>query len=175
MNLIKVSIYKHLDIYFPVEVPKEVLDAAERAGIDVIDLILNQLYLRDPSEGIRLRITLAEKMLNEAKEYLAKGDLTQASEKAYKAAEEAVKALAEEFNLPEYQQAMKEGRWYIYNLFNAVSKLSIRLGDWVRVGWNSAYALHAWGFHEGKLDVNSVSQMIEDVEKMIVEVKKALK
>jgi len=46
----------------------------------------------------------------------------QASDKAYKVAEEVVKALSEEFNLQEYQQAVKEGRWY--TLGSAVSSLS---------------------------------------------------
>ncbi len=74
-------------------IPKEILDAAERLGIDITDIILNQLYLKDPSESIRLRLELARKYLAEASEYLNKGDAVQASGKAYKAAEEAVKHL----------------------------------------------------------------------------------
>ncbi|MEM4975686.1 MAG: PaREP1 family protein, partial [Sulfolobaceae archaeon] len=50
------------------------------------------------------------------------------SEKAYKVAKEVVKALSEKFNLPEYQQAVKEGRWYTYLLGKASSSLAIRLG-----------------------------------------------
>ncbi len=90
-----------------VEIPKEVIETAERLGIDVTDVILNQLYLKDPTESIRLRLELARKYLNEAREYMNKGDAVQASEKAYKAAEEIVKALAEKYNTPENQQAIR--------------------------------------------------------------------
>ena len=43
-----------------------------------------------------------------ALEHLKKGDAIQASEKAYKVAEEVIKAFAEKFNLPEYQQALRK-------------------------------------------------------------------
>ncbi len=90
------------------EIPKEVIDVAERLGIDITDVILNQLYLKDPAESIKLRLELARKYLNEAGgEYMSKGDAVQASEKAYKAAEEVVKALAEKYNMPENQEAIR--------------------------------------------------------------------
>jgi HKD family nuclease len=57
------------------------------------------------------RIKLAENYLKETEEYLNKGDAVQASEKAYKVAEEVVKALAEKFRTPEYQSFLREGRW----------------------------------------------------------------
>jgi PaREP1/PaREP8 domain containing family protein len=76
-----------------------------------------------------LRIELAKKYMAEAFKYLDKGDAVQASEKAYKAAQEVVKALSEKFNLPEYQQAVKEGRWYTYTLGNTSSTLSTKLGN----------------------------------------------
>ncbi|WP_243676319.1 PaREP1 family protein [Vulcanisaeta distributa] len=128
------------------EIPKEVIEAAERLGISVVDVILNQLYLRDPTESIRLRLELARKYLSEAGEYVSKGDAIQASEKAYKAAEEIVKALAEKYNTPENQQAIREGRWYTHLLLKACSRLSKTLGDWVLDGWNAGYSLHVWGF-----------------------------
>jgi hypothetical protein len=61
-----------------------------------------------------MRIELAKKYMNEEEEYLKRSDAVQASEKAYKVAEEVLKALAEKFNTQEYQQALKEGRWYTY-------------------------------------------------------------
>ena len=45
---------------------------------------------------------MAERYLKEMQEYLKEGNAVQASEKAYKVAEELVKALAEEFSFPEY-------------------------------------------------------------------------
>jgi Archaeal PaREP1/PaREP8 family. len=79
-------------------------------GIDIEDLIITAMSRKDPQEGIKLRLTLARKYASEAEEYLKKGDSVQASEKVYKVAEEVIKALSEKFNLPEYQQAVKEGR-----------------------------------------------------------------
>ena len=153
---------------------EELIKRAEEKGIDVEDLILSALSRVDPQAGIRTRLELAKKYLSEAEEYLSKGDIVLSSEKAYKVAEELVKALAEKFNLPEYQQAVREGRWYTYSLTNAVAKLSLKLGDWVKIGWNSAYILHVWGFHEGKLDLDTVKVMMSDIKKMLEEAEKSL-
>jgi hypothetical protein len=96
---------------------EELIKKAEEKGIDVEDLIISAMSKEDP-QGLEL----AKKYMAEAEEYLKKGDAVQASEKAYKVAEEVVKALSEKFNLQEYQQAVKEGRWY--TLGSAVSSLS---------------------------------------------------
>lgn len=88
---------------------EELIRKAEEKGIDVEDLIILALSKEDPQEGIKLRMELAEKYMAEALEYLNKGDAIQASEKVYKVAEEVVKALAEKYNLAEYQQSLKEG------------------------------------------------------------------
>ncbi|MGC9136762.1 PaREP1 family protein [Caldivirga sp.] len=154
--------------------PREVIDAAEKYGIDVIDVIMAQLYLRDPSESVRLRLELTRRYLAEAKEHLNRGDAVQASEKAYKAVEEAVKALAEKYNLPENQQAVKEGRWYTYLLLKASSRLSRMLGDWVLDGWNAGYSMHVWGFHETKLSINDIEPLMGRVERLVNETIKAL-
>ena len=155
---------------------EELIRMAEERGIDVEDLIINAIKERsnDPSEPIRLRLELAKKFLAEAKEYMGKGDTAQASEKAYKAAEEVVKALAEKFNTPEYQQAVKEGRWYTYWLGSVVIRLRKTLGDWVSTGWTSAYYLHVWGFHENKITLDEVISYIDDVERMVGEAEKVL-
>lgn len=73
------------------EIPEELIKAAEEKGIDIIDLLISAIGRSDPSTAIRIRLELAEKYLNEAKEYVRKGDAVQASEKAYKAAEECIK------------------------------------------------------------------------------------
>jgi len=112
--------------------------------------------------------------MSEAEEYVKKGDVVQASEKVYKVAEEVIKALSEKFNLQEYQQAIREGRWYTYLLVSASEVLSTKLGDWVIDGWSSAYILHVWGFHEGKLPINRIEGYISKVRKMLEEAKKTL-
>jgi len=61
-----------------------------------------------PGEVLR-HVEIAEKFLAEGRELIDK-DPVQASEKLYKAAEEAVKALAKIFNLPQVDEAEKIGR-----------------------------------------------------------------
>lgn len=141
-------------------------------GIDVNEVLLDALSREDPNYTSEERIKLAENYLKESEEYLNKGDAVQASEKAYKVAEEVVKALAEKFRTPEYQSFLREGRWYTYLLSMASKTLSKALGDWVINGWNSAYDLHVWGFHEGKLSLDYVKIGVEKVKEMLNEAKK---
>ncbi|ADN49789.1 PaREP1 family protein [Vulcanisaeta distributa] len=156
------------------EIPEELIKAAEEKGIDIIDLLISAIGRSDPSTAIRIRLELAEKYLNEAKEYVRKGDAVQASEKAYKAAEECIKALAERYNIPEHQQAIKEGRWYTYLLGMASNTLASILGDWVATGWAAGYVLHVWGFHEAKFSVGDLSNYLRLVENLVTNTKKAL-
>ena len=65
----------------------------------------------------------AEVYYEEAEELLSKGDLVQACEKYYKAAEEAIKLLVIENNLKEIiKEVENKGRWESESLFKA-SKL----------------------------------------------------
>lgn len=146
---------------------EELIKRAKEYNIDVNDLIIDAISRKDPKEAFNLRIELAKKYFAEAEDYLAKGDAIQASEKAYETAEEIVKALAEKFNTPECQQAMREGRWFTYWLASAVNRLSKDLGDWVLNGWNSAYTLHVWGFHEAKLSVTDITEYFRKVKEML--------
>ena len=154
---------------------EELIKRVQELGIDVEDLLISAVSRVDPGEAIRLRLETAGKYLTEAGEYLERGDITQASEKAYKTAEEVVKALAEKYNMPEYQNALKEGRWYVYWLASVATRLSESLGDWIKEGWDSAYYLHVWGFHEGKVDAHIVNIRLRDVRKLVEEASKILK
>jgi hypothetical protein len=60
----------------------------------------------------------------EAKEYVERGDAVQASEKMYKVVEECIKALAQQYNTPEHQAAVKEGRGWTQLLGKAARGLS---------------------------------------------------
>ncbi|MFP3237443.1 MAG: PaREP1 family protein [Vulcanisaeta sp.] len=150
---------------------EELLKRAEDMGINVEDVLISR---NDPKEEIKLRLELARKYMRECEEYLKNGDAVQASEKAYKVAEELIKALAEKFNLEEYQKALKEGRWYTYLLVSASSKLSQKLGDWILSGWDAGYTLHVWGFHEAKLTVSDIIPRVEKIRKMLEEGEKLL-
>jgi len=148
---------------------EELLKRAEDMGINVEDVLISR---NDPKEEIKLKLELARKYMRECEEYLKNGDAVQASEKAYKVAEELIKALAEKFNLEEYQKALKEGRWYTYLLVSTSSKLSQKLGDWVLSGWDAGYTLHVWGFHEAKLTVSDIIPRVEKIRKMLEESEK---
>ena len=93
---------------------EELIKKLEERGIDAIDVLLDALSKVDPSESAKERINLVEKLMKECNDYLNQGDPVQTSEKAYKIAEEIVKALAEKFRTPEYEEFLKEDRWYIY-------------------------------------------------------------
>jgi hypothetical protein len=153
---------------------EEVIKKLEERGIDAIDVLLDALSKVDPRESAKERINLVEKLMKECNDYLNRGDPVQASEKAYKIAEEIVKALAEKFRTPEYEEFLKEGRWYIYLLSKASKTLALKLGDWIIDCWNSAYDLYIWGFHERKLTIDYVKIGIKKVEKMFEEAYKII-
>ena len=153
---------------------EELIKKLEKRGINVEELLLDALSAGDPEESSRERLKLAERYMEECQEYVNKGDAVQASEKAYKAAEEVVKALAEKYRTPEYGRFLREGRWYTYLLSMASKTLAKNLGDWVQDGWNAAYDLHVWGFHEGKLTIEYVKTGVDKVKKMLDEARKIL-
>lgn len=92
------------------------------------------------------RIKLIKRLLNEAENYLAKGDSIQSSEKLYKVA---------------------EGRWTVTLLEKAVGKLINKLGMDIGVGWDAANYLHVWGFHEAKLDVEAVKRREPMIKRLV--------
>ncbi|BDC17261.1 PaREP1 family protein [Acidianus sp. HS-5] len=75
-------------------------------------------------------LSASDVLLKEADEFLEKGDVVQASEKYYKAAEEAVKLLTKALNLQDILQKVKEeGYWSLGILHDAVIELSEKLND----------------------------------------------
>ena len=115
--------------------------------------------------AVKARIELAEKYFAEAKEYLTKSDAVQASEKLYKAVEECIKALAQHYNMPEHQEAVKEGRWWIQLLGKASRGLSRELKEpRITDVWSRAYDIHVWGFHETKYTIEDIKEDAEYVD-----------
>jgi len=109
----------------------------------------------------------AERFLAEGEKLVDK-DPVQASEKLYKAAEEAVKAIATALDLDEARKALERGRWTLSLLDDAVYAISERLGvkelmDW----WDSAYRLHVDGFHEARLRSIDVAKRLGHVEALV--------
>jgi hypothetical protein len=102
------------------------------------------------------------------KEYIAKGDATQASEKLYKAVKECIKVLALRYKLPENEKAQKDGRWVGYISRRAARRLAQDLGrKEIKDAWARAFDIHVWGFHEGKYEVEDIEQSIPYAEWLV--------
>jgi hypothetical protein len=120
-------------------------------------------------------LELAEKFLAEGRELIDK-DPVQASEKLYKAAEEAVKIIAIALKLPEADEAAKRGRWTTGLLEDAVMNIMrILKVDELYHWWDSAYKLHVNGFHKAKLRSDDVRLRLRDVEALVNLANKVLK
>jgi hypothetical protein len=120
-------------------------------------------------------LELAERFLEEGK-VLTDKDSVQASDKLYKAAEEIVKALAVHYSLGNILKIVeKRGRWTVAELEEAVELISQRVGEWFIASWDSAWALHVWGFHEAKLDSKAVKIRVPYIERMVLEAKKVIR
>jgi hypothetical protein len=105
--------------------------------------------------------------ITEAKEYIAKGDAIQASEKLYKGAEEAVKALSELYAPNVFSEAKAKDRWTTELLFRAVMEIADKLDSGVKHAWNAAWTLHVQGFHEARLDITYVASLVDDIERLV--------
>ncbi|MGC9118695.1 MAG: PaREP1 family protein [Thermoproteus sp.] len=147
------------------EIPLFLLEKARRQGLDLVDLISKALSL-DPNSRAAAHLELAERFLNEGRELVEK-DPVQASEKLYKVAEEAVKALATALGLEEAERAKEYGRWNAQMLFQAVDSASRIAGRDLRLLWRAAWFLHVEGFHEARLNSAQVREDVEYVEKIV--------
>lgn len=148
-----------------VTLPKGVEDVvrreAERRGVSGEELVAEALaeYLGlDPDRRAEVYLSLCDKYLREAEELLRKGDYVQASEKAWGAASQAVKALA-----------AKEGR--VLRSHGELHKFVTELGDReARTLWASAIALHQ-NFYENWLPPEMVKEYISNVKKLVKKLK----
>ena len=113
--------------------------------------------------------TSAEVYFEEAEELLAKGDLVQACEKYYKAAEEAIKLLVAEYDLKDIVKEAEEHGWDSKTLNDAVSELSKRLGDKIIDAWASAVTLYT---ARKLLDRDLVELYREGVKAIVEEAKR---
>nr|WP_291999452.1 PaREP1 family protein [Caldivirga sp.] len=137
-----------------------------RRGIDLVDLLSRALNL-DPSERSKAHLQLAENFLREGEDLVDK-DPIQASEKLYKAAEEAINAIAVSLNLDEAKNAEIQGRWTTVLLFDAVDSISMKLNlKEVRLWWGRAWFLHVEGFHEARLKPRHIKENVEYIKRII--------
>lgn len=155
--------------------PRRIVEELGRRGVDpgsyIVDLLVRSLSL-DPMVGVEAHLELALRYLEEGRR-LADGDAVRASGKLYKAAEEVVRALTTYYNLDDILGRVAErDRWTVTELPKAVLRISDKLGEWFRHSWNSAWALHFWGFHEARFDSEVVRRYMPDIERMILEAKR---
>jgi hypothetical protein len=145
----------------------EKLSKAERKTLE--ELIAESLYeyaeLSDPESKAELHAKLCEKYLRESDGFLAKGDHVQASEKAWGAASQMVKAVA-----------AKEGRKLESHreLHEYLVSIIGRTGDAeLRKAWSAAGELHR-NFYEAWLPSELVKGYVEDVKELINKLRKLL-
>jgi uncharacterized protein (UPF0335 family) len=110
----------------------------------------------------------AEVYYEEAEELLSKGDLVQACEKYYKAAEEAIKLLVIENNLKEIIKETQENGWDSKTLNDAVTELSYKIGDDIIYTWASAVTLFTARKY---LDKDLIEEYKKDVKTLIEKAK----
>jgi HEPN domain-containing protein len=152
----------------PKKIEKKLKEEAEKKGISEEEIIVEAISKAldeplDPDELAEVHLKLLEKYMNEAEDFLKKGDYVQASERAWEAAAQAVKALA-----------AKDGREIRSHreLNEEVSRISRETGDdEIRALWQSATALHQ-NFYKNWLPPDMVEGNIRDVKKLVEKLKK---
>jgi uncharacterized protein YuzE len=147
----------------PVEI--ELLDATELLA-KLAEAVESAKRAARPPTPAEKHLELALKLLEEGRALIEK-DPARASRKLYRAAEEAVKALAAALELPEAREAAERGRWSSQLLFDAASELAEKLGDDVRRWWNTAWVLRVEGYREARLKSDAVRENAKDVEALV--------
>jgi len=115
-----------------------------------------------------MEISSIKEFLNEGKSYIELGNSIQASEKLYKAAEEAVKSLCRAHGNGVWKEVAEEGRWTSLLLFKGVMEIARSLkNEEIRRYWAVAWTLHVEGFHEGRLSIEYVKEQAKDIEELV--------
>jgi hypothetical protein len=117
-------------------------------------------------------LTASDVLVEEADELLSKGDIIQASEKYYKAAEESIKLLVKILDIKEIIEKVRRRKsWESGILFKAARLIAKKTNKYevIRI-WRAAWYLHILGFHEMKLTkerVIELSLLVHEVEKLL--------
>jgi len=150
-----------ISITLPSKIERRLREECERRGASDEELILEALseFLNiDPETKAEAHISLSEKYAREMDEFLEKGDYVQASEKAWGAASQILKAVASKRG----KELKSHGE-----LHKFVSELREETGDQeIRRLWQVATSLHQ-NFYENWLPEGIVRESIEDVKRFI--------
>lgn len=151
----------------PASVAERLRKKAVEEGVSLEDYVLDRLLSEvDPPGRAFAYAEVALELLKAAEEELEKGDLRQASEKAWGAAALAVKAYA---YWREGVRLSSHGELWRYK-----DKIAGELGDWVHDAWNAANAMHI-NFYEGWATPESVRQALARVKRLVEEITRRIK
>ena len=157
-------------IVLPKKIEEKLREESKRLGISEEELVLEALSKilnepLNPETRAEMHLRLSEKYMRDAEDFLAKGDYVQASEKAWGAASQMVKALATRRGL----ELRSHGE-----LHREVVELAKESGDdSIRLLWQSAISLYQ-NFYENWLPPEMVEKNVEDVKKFIDKLKRFL-
>jgi len=159
-----------VSIILPKRVEKKLREESEKRGATEEEIVIEALSKMldeplNPEERAEIHLKLCEKYMDEAKEYLEKRDYIQASEKAWGAASQIVKALA-----------AREGRELRSHasLWEYMDELAERLGDKeLRYLWGRANNLHQ-NSYENWMPSREVELAVNDVKMLIGKLKTIL-
>lgn len=150
-------------IVLPKRIEKRLREESEKTGVSEEELVLEALSKvlnepLDPETRVETHLKLSEKYMKDAEDFLSKKDYVQASEKAWGAAAQIVKALATRRGV----DLRSHGE-----LHREVIKVAKEAGDdEIRLLWQSAISLHQ-NFYENWLPPEMVEENIEDVKKFV--------
>jgi len=157
-------------IVLPKRIEERLREESKRIGVSEEELVLEALSKMlneplDPETRVEMHLKLSEKYLRDAEGFLARGDYVQASEKAWGAASQIVKALAARKG----KEIRSHGELHRY-----VAELSREEGDReIMTLWFSASSLHQ-NFYENWFPEEAVRNGVENVKSFIEKLKKLL-
>jgi HEPN domain-containing protein len=167
-RFLKIWLYPSVEVLIAASIYRRLEAEAERRGAAVDEVVVELLERAlgvslDPPERAEFHRGLVEKFLREAEELLARGDYVQASEKAWGAAAQIVKAAA--------AKAGKELRSH-GDLWQFVSEIAGEDRELRRL-WSRANSLHQ-NFYEGWMPPEDVRYAVEDVKQFVERLKRML-
>jgi hypothetical protein len=160
-----------LELVLPKRIEERLEEESRRTGASEEELIVEALSKvfgepLNPETRVEIHLKLSEKYMMEAEEFLRRGDLVQASEKAWGAASQIVKALAAR----EGRELRSHGE-----LHRQAAKIAGETRDEeIRILWQSAGMLHQ-NFYENWLPPEMVEGNIKDVKKLVEKLRHLLK
>ncbi|RLG69992.1 MAG: hypothetical protein DRO11_06885 [Methanobacteriota archaeon] len=155
-------------LILPKRIKERLEEEARRLGVSEDEIVLEALSKQfdealDPESRVDLHLALSEKYMGEAEEMLEKKDYTQASEEAWGAASQIVKAVASERGL----EIRSHGE-----LHKFVAMLREEKDDpEISTLWSSAISLHQ-NFYENWLPPKTVKDLIGNVKSLVDKLRK---